>query len=397
MKLSKMQARRFLLLHQRLLPPREALGKAGALACVRSLGCVQFDPLDQVGNNPHLVLQARVAGYRRAMLEDLLYKDRLLFDGFDKQLSVLPVEAWPGLSRGRLATTDWYEAGNLLLMETQRHVLEEIGARGALCSADFEARGKVDWPWGPTNAVRAALESLYFLGGLVVHHKAGTRKYYDLADRHIPGEFLHAPDPNPGDARYFQWRVLRRVGGIGLVWGRAGDAWLGIGGLDAARRTEATAALITSGELAEVEVEGIHYPFYLRAQVAPELEDAMQSDETVPHMAFIAPLDNLIWDRKLIRALFGFEYTWEVYVPKPKRKYGYYVLPVLYGDRFVARFEPKFDKKTKALELANWWWEEGMKPDAEMKRAFRECLQEFMGYLGAEDVIYGKEYKGLTF
>jgi uncharacterized protein YcaQ len=81
-------------------------------------------------------------------------------------------------------------------------------------------------------------------------------------------------------------------------------------------------------------------------------------------------------------------------VPKPKRKYGYYVLPVLYGDRFVARFEPKFDKKTKTLELLNWWWEEGMKPDSEMKKAFRECIREFMGYLGAKDVVYGEGYGG---
>jgi uncharacterized protein len=329
-------------------------------------------------------------------LNGLLYDDRLLVDGFDKNLSIWPVEDWPGFTRNRSDVRLWY--GNYFdrsgLASAVEHVRGEVAARGPLCSADFVAREKVDWPWGPTNAVRAALESLYFAGELVVHHKAGTRKYYDLASRHISPEILSSPDPRPEDADFLRWRVCRRVGAIGLLWDRAGDAWLGIPGLKSAERAEAFASLLAEGDLVSLEVEGIAYPFHIRREDLPDPENLDDDEPKAPRMAFIAPLDNLIWDRKLVKALFDFEYKWEVYTPGPQRKYGWYVLPVLYGDRFVARVEPKLNKKTKTLELMNWWWEDGMKPESEMKKAFRQCIKEFMGYLGAKDISYGEEYKG---
>ena len=397
MKLTKSQAGRFLLCRQRMDTPRALPGKEGALEFVRSVGTVQFDPLDQVGRNPHLVLQSRVKGYRPEMLDELLYRDRLLVDGFDKNLSIWPVEDWPGFARNRRDARVWFGNGvdRGPLHDAKLHALSQIERQGPLCSLDFEAREKVNWPWGPANAVRAALESLYFQGRFVIHHKEGSRKYYDLAERHIPERILAAADPRPDDADYLRWRILRRTGSIGLIWDRGGDAWLGIPGLDAAGRAEAFAALTASGELIPAEVEGVKYPLYLRAADVESLNFAIKSAEGQPEMALIAPLDNLIWDRKLIRELFGFDYTWEVYTPQTKRKYGYYVLPVLYGDRFVARIEPKYDKKTKTLRMLNWWWEEGVKPDAEMKKAYRECLKEFMGYLGAKDISYGEEYQGI--
>jgi uncharacterized protein len=395
MKLTKAQARRYLLVHQRLAPPRAVSGKAAALEFIRKVGCIQFDPLDMVGCNPNLVLQSRIGGYTQELLNELLYKDRLLVDGFDKQLSIWPVEDWPAFNRNHRDGSIWYGSYQNNFADTVAHVRSEIGTKGPLCSADFEAREKVDWPWGPTNAVRAALESMYYLGELVVHHKARARKYYDLAERHIPREILTAPDPHPDDSQYLRWRVHRRIGSVGLLWERASDAWLGISGMKTAQRTEAFTALAASGDLSGLEVEGIAYPFFIRSQDLPDLELSLQDEESAPKMAFIAPLDNLIWDRKLIVALFGFDYKWEVYTPQAQRKYGYYVLPVLYGDRFIARIEPRLNKKTKVLELTNWWWEDGLKPDAAMKKAFKECLKAFMGYLGAKDVVYSEDYKGL--
>jgi hypothetical protein len=101
---------------------------------------------------------------------------------------------------------------------------------------------------------------------------------------------------------------------------------------------------------------------------------------------FIAPLDNLTWDRELLRQVFNFDYCWEIYKPKEKRDYGYYVLPVLYGDRFIARVEPVFDKKVRVLTLAGWWWEKGVRPNAAMRDALRTCVAEFAAYLGADRV-----------
>ncbi len=385
MVLTKVQARRFLLRHQNLLPPRALRGKAGALDFVRKVGCIQFDPLDMVGPNPHLVLQSRMKGYRAALLDELLYRDRALVDAFDKNLAIYPVEDWPCFARYREDARQWYGHEGRAHVPMLDDVRAEVAARGPLCSGDLEPGEKVNWPWGSTNASRACLESLYFWGELVVHHKAGTRKFYDLACRHLPADLLAAPDPNTSEDDYYAWHVHRRVGSVGLLANRASDAWLGIhGGLKAGARSAAFERLTGEGRLLSVDVEGIPAPCYVRAQDQPTLRAALEQPEAVrAEAAFLAPLDNLLWDRKLIRELFGFDYTWEVYKPAQQRQYGYYVLPVLCGERFVARMEPRFNRKTKELSILNWWWEPDVQPDRATLAACRRALKDFSVYLGA--------------
>ena len=115
-----------------------------------------------------------------------------------------------------------------------------------------------------------------------------------------------------------------------------------------------------------------------------ELDSVMESDAPLPRAAILAPLDNLLWERELVTQLFDFDYTWEVYKPIPERKYGYYVLPILYGDRFIARFEPGRDKRNGALTIKNWWWEPGATPTTEMHTVLRDCFKRFLGYLSTE-------------
>ena len=117
------------------------------------------------------------------------------------------------------------------------------------------------------------------------------------------------------------------------------------------------------------------------------LETVQAGNLAAPQAAIIAPLDNLIWDRQLTRWIFDFDYIWEVYKPKAKRQYGYYVLPVTYGDRFVARFDPSFDKKKRLLTINNWWWEEGVHLNEEMEAALIDCFQAFTGYLDATEIL----------
>ncbi len=102
--------------------------------------------------------------------------------------------------------------------------------------------------------------------------------------------------------------------------------------------------------------------------------------------AFLAPLDNIMWQRKLIADLFDFEYTWEVYKPQHLRQYGYYVLPILYGDRLVGRIDPALQRKSHTLQIKGLWWEEDVQPDTAMLKAVHDCLEEFMGFLGARDL-----------
>ncbi len=115
------------------------------------------------------------------------------------------------------------------------------------------------------------------------------------------------------------------------------------------------------------------------------LDKILDSGELSPRAVLLAPLDNLLWDRRFIKELFDFYYVWEVYKPLAERRYGYYVLPILYGDRFVARFEPGRDKKSGALIIKQWWWESGVKPSKGLQSELRRCFKRFLNYLGTDN------------
>jgi uncharacterized protein YcaQ len=386
--LTHTQARRFLLVHQGLRPPRELEGKAGVLAHIRRMGCIQFDPLDIVGRNPDLVLQARVGDYEPGMLRELLYEDRQCVDGYDKMMSIYRVDDWPFFQRRRESALrrlgDSSQPATSILPQV-RSAIEERGPSSSIdLDFDKDFDEKVDWSWAPTRIARAALESMYLWGELIVHHKVHTRKVYDFARRHIPEALLLAPDPNETEEQYHDWYVLRRIGSVGLLGGRAGDAWLGMPGIKSKERRAALARLLEDGRIVPVSVPGVQSPLFMRSRDRVTLDRATIADERPPHAVIMAPLDNLLWDRRLVEEIFGFHYRWEVYKPAAERRYGYYVLPILHGDRFVARFEPGRDKENGALIIKKWWWESGVTPSERMQSDLIHCFERFLGYLGAD-------------
>ncbi|MDH5607456.1 MAG: winged helix DNA-binding domain-containing protein, partial [Anaerolineae bacterium] len=254
---------------------------------------------------------------------------------------------------------------------------------------------KVLWSWGSaTSMARASLEYLHSIGKIGIHDKVGTRRIFDLVERLIPAEILAQEEPYPETKDYHDWHILRRVGSKGITSLRAGEHWLGIRRAKASERRAGIARLTEKGELLPIAVEGLSETFYIRTQDRDILEKALKGRAPKAKAAFIAPLDNFMWDRTLIKDLFDFEYIWEVYKPKNTRQYGYYVLPVLYGDQIVGRIEPKLDRKTNILWINNWWWEAGFKPDAETLSALRECLLHFQKYLGAAEIKLGEPLQG---
>lgn len=383
--ITKEQARRFLLMYHGLWPSFEFKGKKGIVDYIRRVGCIQFDPLNIAGFNHELVLQARIKDFKPAMLQELLYKDHSLLDGWDKNMSIYSMADWPCFSRSREAYTQRL-LGNPQIATVAPKIEDEISIRGPLSSSDIEHNQIVDWSWAPTSLSRAALESLYFSGRLCIHHKNHTRRFYDLAERMIPREIFNCEDPNKTQEAHEDWLVLRRIGGIGLLWNRAGDGWLGISNLKSTHRSNAISRLQDAGKLIEVTVEGVTSPLYMKSDYQDMLSEAMNCDKPSNRAFIMAPLDNLLWERKLLMLLFGFDYRWEVYKPQDERKYGYYVLPVLYDDRFVARFEPGRDKKSNALIIKNWWWEPGVKVTKKMETAVYKCFEQFKGFLGVDEV-----------
>ncbi|MEC9488225.1 MAG: crosslink repair DNA glycosylase YcaQ family protein [Halanaerobium sp.] len=392
------QARTYILAYQKLLPPRRLAGKGDIMEYIQMVGCIQFDPLDVVGRNPDLVLQSRVKGYRPELLEELLYTDRELLDGWDKNMSIYPVADWPYFTRYRQRASHKYMGKSEHIKEILPAIKDKLMEDGPLSSLDLNFDKKVAWAWAPARAGRAALESMYSRGEVVVAHRIGSRKYYGLSEDYLPVKLLNAREPNPTREDYLCWHIKRRIAGIGLLWDLSGDAWLGIKGLDKQARVAAINRLKDEGQICEVNVAGLKNLFYISSEAKPLLEEVIEGvvpakEESYDEAAIIAPLDNLLWDRKLIKRLFGFSYVWEVYKPEEERKYGYYVLPVIYGNRFIARFEPKMVQDEKKLVIKKWWWEDDVDPDPKMARAVMDCLAEFKDYLGAGTVELGGNFR----
>ncbi len=379
-------ARRFLVARHLLAPPRSLPpGEASVLEVFERLGSIQFDPLEVAGRNHDLVLLARVAGYRRDMTDALLYERRALFEADNKGLSLLPAGELPwhrvtwDRARVRHERGAFDEHAPLVA-----ELLDRIRAAGPLSSTDFEPRAAIDWYWRPTNQVRAVLEALGEAGVLGIARREGNRRVYDLAERLFPADAL-AHRPLVRDQ--FRHRLLSRYRAHGLL-GLSGSAelWYGTSPssvlgvedgvpLQAAGRRALHAELVEAGNLVPVEVEGFKALRYVVADDLARLELAEREVAAEGHpgplpgpggspaaVTFLAPLDPLMWDRDLVRRLFGFDYVWEVYVPAARRRWGYYVLPLLYGDRLVGRIEPRIDRRTGTLRVLGLWWEEGFDP-----------------------------------
>ena len=384
------QAKRFLLSRQGLLGKHRFIGKDGAYQYVRQAGCIQYDPVDVCGKNAELTLQSRVKGFTRQMLADLLYKDRLLVDYSDKELSIWPREDWPYFA-GYRERSIRHGLGFQGMAQLEEQAVSYIRENGPVSSDTLPIEGTIFWHssmhWSgnwekESKAARSVLEQLYTDGVLLIHHKNGSRKFYDLAERYFDEALLKADDPCTDDAAFIQWRVLRRIGAVGLLWNRRSDAWLGID-MTTQQREAAFSKLEEQGRILAVRVEGIKVPLYMREEDASLMEAVLRDEiDRKPRLEFLAPLDPLLWDRKLIEAVWDFQYSWEIYTPVHKRKYGYYVLPIVWGEDLVGRIEAAADRKTGVLHIRNVWYEPGVRKTKKLAGALDAAVRRLAGFNG---------------
>jgi uncharacterized protein YcaQ len=391
MKVTAEAARRFLVARHFLAPARALEGGPDAvLEVMRRLGSIQFDPIAVAGRNHDLVLHARVQGYEPAWT-DRLYAERRIFEAYNKGLSFVPMEDYPWFR----ATPGW-NAQRILTenAEVAGRVLERIRAEGPLASLDFERqRGpSTDWFGMPTNAVRASLEAYAATGVLGLARREGNRRYYDLLERLVPGDVLGRRVPLREQLRHKMLSRYRAHGLLGASGG--GDIFSGLGPArpDPERpelpgRTPLREELVADGELVAVEVERVRARrFVLR----DELELLEAPPVPPPSVAFLPPFDPLVWDRPLLGSLFEFEYVWELFHPPARRRWGWYVLPILFRDRFVGRIEPRIDREAGQVQVLNLWWEDGF--DARGADGFveatREALRAYLRFAGADRVVW---------
>lgn len=383
--ITKRQAGQFILVKQGLIGKYRFAGKTGAYDYVRQAGCIQYDPVDVCGKNAELTLQSRVKDFKKSMLQDLLYKDRLLTDYADKELSIWPTEDWPYFSSYRersLALGETFEG----LEELKEQAITYIDEQGPVCSDSLPIEGEIFWHssmhWSgnwdkKSSAARSVLEQLYTDGVLVIHHKKGSRKYYDLAKKYIPAEILKAENPCKDEDSFIAWRLLRRIGAVGLLWDKNSTAFLGIS-INAEKRKKILKNLTDLGKVNMVMVEGIKQVFYYRSADEPLMQAVLDGNvDLKPRMSFLAPLDPLMWDKALVLAIWDFQYSWEIYTPAIKRKYGYYTLPILYGEKFVGRIEAIPDRAEHILHVKGLWWEDGVRLTKKLNADLNKMLMTF--------------------
>jgi uncharacterized protein YcaQ len=385
-KVSAEAGRRFLVTRQLLAPARAFEGgPAAVLAFLRRFGSLQYDPIAVAGRSHDLVLHARVAGYEPAW-SDLLYARRELFEAVNKGLSLVLTSDYP-FFRG----TQSRHARRVLAENAgaAERVLERVRADGPLSALDFERQhgATVDWFGLKTNVVRAVLEAYTLTGVLGLARREGSRRYYDLVERLLPPQVLAHDVPLEEQLRHNMLSRYRAHGLLGVSSG--GDVF---GGLGPAKpdprypkypgRTALREGLVEEGELVPVEVEGVRGTRFVLREEVGLLEDPPAPPASV---AFMSPFDPLVWDRALLASLFEFDYVWDLFHPPAKRRFGWYVLPMLFRDRFVGRFEPRIDREAKRVEVLGLWWEEGFTPRrAEgFVEAMRDALRAYLRFASA--------------
>lgn len=352
------------------------------------LGGVQFDPLKPLGCNHDLVLQARVPGYRVGDWRALAYRERAIVDAWDKQASLVLMRHWPQRRVYHGWHRSWWDERVFAAHpEAVDAVLAELAERGPLASTDFEHQVHVsDWEgsWYGPKLTKHVLRALWHTGRVVTHHRVGLKHVYDLAERVVPAELLAAPEWSEEDAE--RWLLVQRHRAAGLLRPNAPRELWSMP-TRSPRRRALIRELVAAGELVALEVDGLRLHAHPEALATLDQDaSGAGSDPGVRGVRFVAPLDQLLWDRTLVERLFGFHYVWEVYKPAAKRRWGYYVLPVMDGEGFVARFDARL--RGHAWHLHGWWWEPGVTPDAALLGRLEAAAARFARYLGAREVRF---------
>ncbi len=365
-------------------PPTGALTQAGLAGTVERLGMVQLDPLRVIARAHDHILWSRNANYRPAMLERLLAKDRLVFEHFTHDAAVLPMSIYPMWHRRKAQLAAASKRGSwvkhLPPTEERERIKARIAQEGPLSSRDFEAVKREKTVWMP-QPHRLALNLMWNGGELSTSHRQNFSKFFDLTERVIPAA---ARASVADDAVQVDWLCRSALDRLGF-----GTATEVAKFYDAASIAEVRARAADTRWWRAVEVEeedGVWSPALAR----PDIEDVLaDAPEPLSRMRIVNPFDPIARDRARCKRLFGFDYRIEIYTPAAKRQYGYYVYPVLEGDRFVGRIEAKLDSKTGVLSLDNVWPEAGVRFGAGRMGKLVSELERMGRFSGAEACEFG--------
>lgn len=350
----------------------------GTLEAICQLGYVQIDSINVVERAHHHSLWARVADYQPRHLDKLL-KDRQIFEYWSHAAAFLPMQDYRfGLWRmRRIAEGEkhWFERDDKIIQE----VLARIRIDGPLSAAEFEHSGSANgwWNWKPA---KRALEQLYMEGELMVTERRNFQKVYDLAERVLP---VDTDTRLPSDEEFADYLITRYLHAHGF--GSAKQmGYLRKGPIQKLLQQRLT-SLQEEGRLTAFNLAGQRY--FADPQ---DLAKLPERPEFQTRLLLLSPFDNLVIQRERLKALFAFDYQIECYVPKEKRQYGYFCLPMLWKQQFVGRMDVKAERKSAVLQVVQLSLEPDFVLDDEFIQALREALQSYAAFNGC------KSYKVLA-
>ena len=385
-------ARRLLLARQGLADPRHGrLDGQGLLRLVERLGYVQLDSIATVARAHHLILFARRRGYRPRLLEGLLARDRLLFEHWTHDASIVPM-GWFRFWRPR------FRRNARRLLEDPRlrarlgddpegvvaRVRAHVAASGETLARDLTARepGGRRGPWWGWGRAKTALEYLWHAGELTVTRRRNFEKVYDLTERVVPARHRGGV-PDPEEER--DWACREALERLGVATpGELARFFDAVSPGQARRWISGQGRRLTEVELADAR-GGRARRAVASAETAASLADGLATPPPAG-LRLLAPFDPILRDRARTRALFGFDYRFEGFVPAPRRLWGYYVLPVLEGDRLIGRADLRTDRDADRLLLRGLWWEPGVRDTAGRRRALAAELQRLARFVGVATV-----------
>jgi uncharacterized protein len=391
-------ARRFILGKQGLWPGRRWQGVTGAEQSMRDIEYLQLDPLQIIARSHDIQLYSRVIDYIPGLWEELAYAQRRFFD-WGGWLATRPMNELPYwrviMQRERDGHPDCDRRTRQLghdhaeAVDEMRAILRE---RGTVNNRDFEmaARTRTDSYRGRKDSA-IALYYLWRTGDVMIHHRANFERVYALVETVAPAHLLHEQSDDDVDRFLFKKEIS--FGGLSPLK-RSSDAYHR--GVPFSRKKEVVDALLADDEIIEVKVEGWRATHYALAADAPLLYDLTAGrvpsawrpldTSTEDEVVFLAPLDP-VSARGRAKDIFGFDYIWEVYKPKEKRQFGYYTLPILWGDQLVARFDSEFERTTNTFRFLGFWLEdERLGQDEAFAAALARGTARFVKFLGADKV-----------
>lgn len=388
------QARMLALKSQGLLEPfNDPVGssKKATLAVIEHLGYVQIDTLSVVARAHHHTLWTRLPDYNEKYLNELLEKDKAIFEYWSHAASYLPMSDYrfslPRKKDYADGKSHWFGQDKKM----NKYVLDRIKAEGPLQSKDFEYKKEGPGNWYEWKPAKRALEQLFMEGRLMVAKRKGFQKVYDLTERVLPANI---DTSFPAEKEYTQHLIKRAVLAHGVV-SENEIAYLRPG--MKAKVNKALKQLLKEGKLTEVKIEGMEKSsFIIPDHEQNKVIQGVSKAENIKfkhNIHFLSPFDNAVIQRKRLQDLFGFEYMIECYLPETKRKYGYFSLPVLYGNKFVARFDPKADRASKTFHIKSMHFEKGFNPDEAFNKIFASKLKDFALFNGCTKIVIEKADK----